>query len=178
MSKRSVSLNLRDAGVAMCPIIALGVVRIWLGASGPATATAATPDAAVPIAGLTNYQEHPITDLERDVLKEIARMAMLGAPDVFPRRTVAIDADPLIGNLPPIDPGHNDQPATEQLAPALIVTSIMGGRSPVAIIDGRARRIGERVGPGWTITAIADGRVSVTHLDGRVEHYGIERDQP
>ncbi len=57
-------------------------------------------------------------------------------------------------------------PAPEQFAHSL--DGMMGGEEPVAIIDGKVRRLGDEIGDGWVITAIdLDARtVTVREHDG------------
>ena len=49
------------------------------------------------------------------------------------------------------------------VAPTFEITSIMKTRSgPVALINGRLRRVGDEVAPGWTVQSINDLTRSVT----------------
>jgi hypothetical protein len=176
MRSRSALLAARDVGVALCPLIALAVVRVWLGASGPVTASAA-PDMAPPIAGLSNFKPVEVTLEQAGLLTRINELAAIETPDVFPNR---VDLSALIPTLPRQIVAESEPEVidTVQPAPLLVVTSIMDGRRPIAIIDGQARRVGDKVGPGWVIKSITDGKITIVHLDGRTKDCTIERMRP
>lgn len=178
MNTRFIRLNLRDGAIALCPLLALAVVRFWLGASSPASATAAPFDEPFTIEKLEHIEPILLTPSERGILLEIEHLHGLKTPDVFPRRVVKAGQDPVDLGSVPFETGSENESPDLQPPPDLVVTSIMGGRNPIAIVNGRAHRVGDKVEPGWTITAIVTGRVIVTHLDGRVVQFQIERDMP
>jgi hypothetical protein len=63
----------------------------------------------------------------------------------------------------PVAPG---QPVTP---PALTLTSIMGSTTnPVAMINGKVRKVGDQVGNGFSIVSIdpVSGKVEIAHRDG------------
>lgn len=59
-------------------------------------------------------------------------------------------------------------PKARSNEPKLVLSSIMAGREPFAIIDGKLLRVGARVGDRWTVKAISpeSGTVALESLDG------------
>ena len=60
-------------------------------------------------------------------------------------------------------------PGPQVKAPTLTLTSIMTGKDqPVAIINGKVRKVGDSVGNGFSVTAIdgTAGRVDISNADG------------
>lgn len=65
---------------------------------------------------------------------------------------------------------EEERSAVELAAPDLMVTSVVRGeRAVFAIVNGRARRVGDEVEPGWTLVEIDPqrARVTVRCEDGR-----------
>ncbi len=175
MNSRRALLAARDVSIACSPLIALVIFRVWLGSGGPASATAA-PEVAPPIAELTNYKYVVMSSEEEQLLARINDLAKDEAPDVFPERLN------LAAMVPTLPRGWEPVPEVietdQQPDLKLVVTSIMDGRQPIAIIDGQARRVGDKVGPGWIIKSIEDGKVTIVHMDGRSIDCTIERFGP
>jgi len=170
-------LAARDVSVTLSPVLALVVVRVWIGSGGPATASAA-PEVAPPTAELSNYKQEIVSSEEERLLAKVSELDKVEAPDVFPER---INLAALVPTLPRVwDSVQEPEVVVDepQAVPTLVVTSIMDGRHPIAIIDGQARRVGDRVGAGWIIKSIADGKVTIVHLDGRIRDFTIERFSP
>lgn len=72
----------------------------------------------------------------------------------------------------PGDPKH-----AEPKEAKLVLSSIMAGREPFAIIDGKLLRIGARVGDRWTIKQInpETGSVTLESLDGETQELKLRR---
>ncbi len=175
MNSHQAVLTARDLSVALTPLVAMVVFRVWIGSGGPASATAA-PEAAPPIAELANYNHVTMTPEEEKLLARIDDLAMEVAPDVFPER---LDLEAMIPKLPRAwEPVPEIDDSEEESDLRLVVTSIMEGRQPIAIIDGQARRVGDKVGPGWIIKTISAGKVTIVHQDGRTRDCTIERFGP
>jgi hypothetical protein len=68
---------------------------------------------------------------------------------------------------------HNNE---EIHAPSLMVSSIVSGSRPVAVIDGSIRRVGDRVSEEWRLSAIdAHGReITIKHETGLVVRIELE----
>lgn len=59
---------------------------------------------------------------------------------------------------------------TAPTAPAFVLSGVMNGRPPIAVIDGNVHRPGDDLGGGWSIESIDARKLLVTlrHTDGRV----------
>lgn len=85
-------------------------------------------------------------------------------------------------------PQHTDRPARRGLPhpqsvpdPEFTLTAVMPSPArPLAVINGKARRIGDEIEPGWVLSAI-DGdarRVVLTHRTGRLMTLGMATQAP
>lgn len=180
MSSTGTVLAARDLSVAACPVVALVILRAWLGAGGPSTAVASVPEGAEPVAIVTGHEPFEAFEAEIAYLRHAEEIVLQSAPDIFPRVRQVEHTEEMPIEEPIEVPIEVTEDPVEQVQPApeLLVTSIMAGRNPVAIIDGRAHRTGDKVGPGWSITEITTGRVTISHLDGRTKVIRMERNGP
>ncbi len=69
-----------------------------------------------------------------------------------------------------------DEPAAPD-APGVVLSAVLGGARPLAVIDGKALRVGSLVAPGWTLAEISALRHSVVlrHESGATHVLTIER---
>lgn len=72
----------------------------------------------------------------------------------------------------------NEPKRPEAKEPKLVLSSIMAGREPFAIIDGKLLRIGARIGDRWTIKHInpEGGSVTLESLDGETQELRLRRE--
>jgi hypothetical protein len=72
----------------------------------------------------------------------------------------------------------NEPKRPESKEPKLVLSSIMAGREPFAIIDGKLLRTGARVGDRWTIKHInpEGGTVTLESLDGETQELRLRRE--
>jgi len=77
-------------------------------------------------------------------------------------RRPAIEETPVAAASPP--------PQAAPAPPAFVLSGVMNGRPPVAVIDDNVHRPGDDLGDGWSVESI-DARnliVTLRHADGRV----------
>ncbi len=70
------------------------------------------------------------------------------------------------------------RPATPESLPAVRVTSILPHpKNPLAIIDGKPRRVGDTLDSGWTVMSIngKDFSVSLRHTTGKEIREGLNK---
>jgi hypothetical protein len=176
MSARGTILHVRDACVALCPVLVLAVVRVWLGAGGPATASASGPEPAPAAAEPARFEAIVATEAERAYLARVADLARVEAPDVFPRQEPTVP-ETVAPEAPSAEPEAVD-PRSTLADPDVVVTSIMAGRTPIAIINGRAHKAGDLIAGGWVVASIAEGRVVIVHRTGVTRVLRIARSDP
>lgn len=85
----------------------------------------------------------------------------------------------VISNPVPRVKGQSTQPEPDQSRglPPVSVTSILpSARNPLAIIDGKPRRVGDTLPSGWTVVSIngEDSTVSLIHTSGKRVRAGLK----
>ena len=157
------------------PLLALFGVRVWLEAKGPAVASAqATTEAIV----VPTYSALPTLSGRQAAMKERVHALdeqMPSSPFPANRKTELVIADP---EFPPIEPGDDHQTPEVEPPPQIVVSAVMGGRVPVAMVNGRPRSVGDEVQPGWTVLQITQSGVVIVHTDGRTATFTIQRGTP
>lgn len=161
---------MQRVGVGACPLLALIGARLWLASNGPATASASTPTEAIVQPKFAGLPE-PTEDQQRLIARARA-LEGVQPPSPFPRSEMALIAVPDM----PLTPGA-PEPKVEP-PPTLALTSVMGGRVPVAMVNGRPRSLGDLVAPGWKIVEINPDRIVIEHSDGRQISVNLQRGTP
>lgn len=170
VSRRSTCL--KCLGVALCPVLALLGTQMWVSRGGPASASA---QPAVDPVTIPEYQPMPEpSEREARAIARIRELEHQSVPSPFPNlaQTEVPEIIQKIGLI------AGDPAEQVQQVPELVVTSVMGGRVPVAMVNGRARSVGDRVAPGWTIRQINASGIVIEHVDGRTAEFAIERGSP
>lgn len=148
--------------------LGLGVLaaRAIAEGQGPSQAKAA-PVKMEPVEAISPRYEHSAV-IGNDVL--MAEVARRSTPGEFPTIFYAPKA-PTVPTMP------SDSKRTEPKEPKLVLSSIMAGREPFAIIDGKLLRTGARVGDRWTIKLINPeaGSVTLESLDGETQELKLRR---
>lgn len=165
------------SAAALCPLLALFGVRLWLEARGPAVASAqvAAEEIVVP-----RYEPPPPLSEAQSAMRErvCAVEAMpTPAPNPFPAiRRPELMLEDLASA--PIELHAEREDVAVEPPPQIVVTAVMGGRVPVAVINGRPRSVGDEVQPGWSVLKITPTGVVLGHADGRTATFGIQRGTP
>lgn len=150
--------------VAMAPIAAVLIARTVVPVQGPSPALAAgVPDVA-PIR---------IAPAATSLTPEQARLASIAAEiraqpfGSSPFNPIA-GPTPVLEELPPSSHVEFEPAASAPEPPRCRLTSIMAGRTPVATINGRARRVGDTIAPEWIVGSIDSvlGTVTIEHSGG------------
>lgn len=142
--------------------LGLGVLaaRAIAEGQGPSLAKAA-PTKVEPVDPVSPRYEHVPAPGNDALTGEVAKRS---APGEFATVFYApkAPAQPALPN----DPKH-----PEPKEGKLVLSSIMAGREPFAIIDGKLLRTGARVGDRWTIKQInpESGSVTLESLDGETQ---------
>jgi hypothetical protein len=130
-----------------------------LGTPGITTASTNTPDEIDP-SRAPHRQPHPEAQKTLDAI--LAYDASDPAPNPFRYRPSEIyDASQNV-----TQPRHPQQDRHD-----FVVTSILGGSNPIALINSKAYRTGDTLLADWTVTAIEPDlrTVLLTHTDGRTQ---------
>lgn len=167
-------LLMKCLGVGACPLLALAGVRVWIHSNGPATASAQAPMTPIVLPSFAPLP--PPSDTQGLVLARIEALDGLTAPTPFPRAEVPFEP----AQEPSVEPDPEAGPEIPETQPIpdLVVTTVMGGRVPVAMVNGRPRSVGDHVAPGWTIREINQSGIVVGHVDGRTATFTIQRGTP
>jgi len=107
------------------------------------------------------------------LLQPVSAGAAVQSPAVSPVDAAPIESAPDARSLaarrraearrlqpPSSNPMHYPEATTEpekadvNAPPGIELSAVMGGRQPVAVIDGRLQRVGDEVAAGWTIHSI------------------------
>lgn len=151
----------------MCSL-ALGVfaARAIAEGQGPAKAKAA-PTKADPVDPVSPRYERTQAPSNDALVAEVAKRS---TPGEFATVFYAPKA-PAQPALP------TDSKRPEPKEAKLVLSSIMAGREPFAIIDGKLLRTGARVGDRWTIKQINPeaGSVTLESLDGQMQELKLRR---
>ncbi|MBL8760313.1 MAG: hypothetical protein JNL50_03340 [Phycisphaerae bacterium] len=164
--KRAKALDALLVLAGMCSL-GLGVLaaRAIADGAGPAKAKAATTHAepVEPISPRYAAAPSPGADLLDAEIKKRSTPGDFATPFYAPQAAAA--------------PAAHEPKRPEPKAEKLTLTSIMAGREPFAIIDGKLLKIGARVGDRWTIKVINPeaGTVTLESLDGQVEELRLRR---
>lgn len=168
----SVHCMMRGLAVALCPMLVLGGVQVWLSSHGPATASAQA--VSEPIAQPDFHRLAALSDVQQAAFDRMNAIGNAAPPNPFPEL-----ATPELFIPDPELPSDPDEPTPAiDPPPELIVTSILGGRVPVAMVNGRPRSVGDEVWPGWVIQEITTNGIVISHLDGRSARFDLLRKTP
>ncbi|MCC6230103.1 MAG: hypothetical protein IT432_12875 [Phycisphaerales bacterium] len=147
--------------------LGLGVLaaRAIADGQGPSRAKAAptTIDLVEPVSPRYEHAPAPGTDV---LMAEVAKRSIAGEfSTIFYAPKAPAPAVP------------NDPKRPEVKDAKLALSSIMAGREPMAIIDGKLLRTGARVGDRWTIKQINPeaGSVTLESLDGETQELRLRR---
>ncbi len=161
---------MQQIGIGACPLLALVGVRLWLASSGPASAGAATTTESIVQPEFTPLPEP--TESQRALIERARALEAVEPASPFPRSEVSAVAVP---DMPAM---RGEPEATVEPPPELTLTSVMGGRMPVAMVNGRPRSRGDEVAPGWTIVEINQDSIVVEEADGRQVTVNLQRGTP
>lgn len=160
--------------LAIPAILVVGVRAMTL-RDGPSSASAAVPTSqTAPKPPPTEPLDTEPDEASKVQLVEAAKIARVPiARNPFVSDAFKSD-DPVAPSLF-LDPKTVQKGEPQITAPELRLTSIVAGREPVAVIDGRILRVGEDAAPGWKITAIniKEQTVVIEHASGLREEYGL-----
>lgn len=169
MSSRK-SIWMQRIGVGACPVLALLGVRLWLASNGPASAGAATTTEPIVT---PDFKALPApTETHQRLIERARALEAVAASSPFPRNEATLIAMPDMVPLP-----GEPEPRIEP-PPELTLSSIMGGRVPVALVNGRPRSLGDLVAPDWSIVEIRQDSIVVKHPDGRQVTVTLQRGTP
>lgn len=162
----------------LAPLVGLGplglivALRVFGGASGPSAAGGQTIELAAPPEARRALEA---TDAQRRLqalVEAFDRSSAGGSGGDAGEGGRAVLASPM---LPPTDaeadpglfPELPTQTATERPDPVVVVTSIVSGPRPMAIVNGALRQTGDVLDDGWVVAEIdpAAGSVTLTHPD-------------
>lgn len=161
---------MQQIGIGACPVLALIGVRLWMASSGPATAGAATPPEPIVPPKFVALPE--MTESQRALIERARSLSAVEPGSPFPRKEVAMIQAPDMPSMPGVPQAAVEPP------PELTLTSIMGGRVPVAMVNGRPRSLGDHVAPDWRIVEIGQDKIEVEHADGRRVSVNLQRGTP
>lgn len=151
--------------VALAPLAAALLARTVVPVQGPSPALAA---------GVSDVAPIKIAPAANSLTPEQARLASIAA-EMKTQPFGSSPFDPIVGpplvlDEPAPSNSNNFEPAAAAAPepPKCRLTSIMAGRTPVATINGRARRVGELIAPEWSVGAIdaLQGTVTILHSGG------------
>ncbi len=156
------------------PGLALVGFQMWTQSAGPATASASTP-MIEPVPSVARIESRPITAKERAVSVRVAEMDLASAPDPFLRQNPNFRG---MADLPADQSPEQVEPTAESI-PAIVVSAVVAGRQPIAVVDGQPRKVGDRLGgAGWKIVEITTQGIVIEHADGRRVAVNINRSRP
>lgn len=168
----SINCILRGLAVVSCPVLVLGGVQLWMNSNGPTVASAQA--VSEPIA-LPDFRALPALSAEQQAaFDRMAALEEVRPASPFPELATPelFVADPEL----PVQPG-DPTPAVDP-PPEIIVSSILGGRVPVAMVNGRPRSVGDEVWPGWFVQEIKTSGIVISHIDGRTASFDLLRKNP
>lgn len=161
----------------LVPCAGLVVSRYLPIGHGPSPAQASTVAAQLPAAfkmpelGKSAAQSSTTLAIEALRTKPFAR-SPVWAP-------VAAELHPVTAGTRTSDavPADSKRKAALDELKAIEVTSILTGRQPLAVIAGKARKVGDEIRGGWKITSIdpATGVVGLEHADYGHEQLQLRR---
>ena len=175
--------NRRVAGLVGMIVPAAAVATIKLcgfgAASSQAEPLAPTPAVAVSTAGVDANAKAakpvvfgPATQAARAYLQS---RAAGNEPDWTTKpafyASPAVSATPSLPDLPV-------NPADLERVPDFLLTGVMDGRTPMAVINGRLLRVGEMVAPGWALNAIDPATLTVTLMGPDETAITLEANRP
>lgn len=156
------------------PGLALVGFQVWTQSSGPATASASTP-MIEPVPSVTRIESRPVTATQRAVSVRVAEIDLASAPDPFLRQSPNFSG---MADLPADQSPEQAEPTAEPI-PALVVSAVVAGRQPIAVIEGQPRKVGDRLGgTGWKLVEITTQGIVIEHADGRRATININRSRP
>lgn len=85
-------------------------------------------------------------------------------------------AAPIESIVKPADPIVSRPKGVEKLPPVRVSSILPNGKTPLAIIDGKPRRVGDTLESGWTVLSINgdDFTVTLVHSSGQRARVGIK----
>lgn len=85
-------------------------------------------------------------------------------------------ATPAESIVKPADPIANRPKGVEKLPPVRVSSILPNGKTPLAVIDGKPRRVGDTLESGWTVLSINgdDFTVTLVHSSGQKTRVGIK----
>lgn len=144
--------TLLGLGAITGPLLAFAGARLTGHLPGPASARAA--GAGTKETAFTPLTRTPLTPRQLQSLESMPDRDFAAVPYPFYLAPASSEvAEPAEA------PG-------EEPVPEFAVSSFMGGRSPLVIIDSRPRRVGDDLGNGWTLTSIDPATRSFTVAKG------------
>lgn len=143
--------SLLGMGAIAGPLLAFAGARFAGHLPGPASARAAQSDAGE--TAFTPLARTPLTARQRQSIQPRDDADFTAAYPFY------------LAPAPSDEPDPVEEPLDEPV-PEFIVSSFMGGRNPLVIIDSRPRRIGDDLGDGWTLTSIDTSSRSFTVTKG------------
>lgn len=152
------------AGGMFAPLLGVLGARAIASSHGPAKAHAASA-AADPVEPVVPAYVPTVAPGSEPLNEEILRQS---APGEFSTPFYAPKAPLAVPSLAPSDPKR---------ASKLVLTSIMAGREPFAIIDGKLLRVGAKVDEQWSIKGIDHGAgvVILESVDGDTKEIRLHR---
>jgi len=155
------------AGAA--PLLTLAAVRVLDPFGAPAPAGAGVIENPEPDAEPVRRTPKP-TEREREAARRILLMAdepTAPTPFYYPPGSLREDA-----------PDTVEAPVTASPAPSFLVSAILSGAgAPIAVINGKALRVGQAIENGWSLAEVheAERAVVIAHEDGRTLRISIRR---
>lgn len=151
-------------GALCAPVLLVQAARLVTGAGTAASPSSAVAATAVPMPEAPRTK--PLSPQQADALKFIRASAakaaiiedgpMDRAPDAQPEpTTTAALALPSTPPARPVTPAHPK-------APTVVLTAIVTGRNPLAVINGGIFKVGDEIAPGWRIQRIDANNLTVT----------------
>ncbi len=155
-------LRLAAAGLAVVPMLMLMGVRA-VGVQAPQTAAAMSSKQKATDAP-TTYVRRTLTPEQTAAAGFAASFdadALLVSPFLFDDPDKPEPISQIV--LPPVPSGKQPAEPAADKPPAINLTALMlGGREPLAVINGKPHRLGSEIAPGWTLTSIDRQAASVT----------------
>ncbi|GIK17869.1 MAG: hypothetical protein DYG93_04220 [Leptolyngbya sp. PLA2] len=156
------TMRLAAAALAVIPMLMLMGVRM-VGVQSPQSASAkSTKQKAT--AAPTAYVRRPLTAEQAAASAFAASQptdAPLLSPFLFDDPGKPAPVNEIV--LPPVASKPETARPLAEKPPAVVLTALMlGGREPLAVINGKPYRLGAEIAPGWALTSIDRQAASVT----------------
>jgi hypothetical protein len=151
------------------PLLALVAVRVLDPFGAPSPASAGVIENPEPDAQAVRRTPKP-TEREREAARHILLMASeppSPTPFYYPPGSLREDAPEMV-----------ETPEAALPAPSFQVSAILAGAgSPIAVINGKALRVGQTIENGWSLAEVHEPEraVVIAHEDGRTLRISIRR---